>query len=229
MNYYKDDSRVSRRWAWVALLIYVVLISVALLTVRVELSSKSLSEAIIVELAPLPETPPQPEPLPKVTEAPMHEEYSEEDANNEVRGDDTETRSPNPRALFRQSQSGVDEPEDAANPRAKEDEREQSSGRGTGTAPKGSDMLDTGLQGRGLVGDLPLPRYQGDVEGKVLITVTVDASGRVTSAVYEPKGSTISDPGLIAEARSAAMKARFTESRSHLQGGVITYIFTLKR
>lgn len=229
MKYYRDDSNRSRRWAWMALLLYVVLIIVALFTVSVELSSPHKTDAIIIEMAPLPLPLPEPRPETALSEPEMHEEFDTQDADNEVRGEESESRTPNPRALFRQSQGGVDEEENAGNPRLKEDRRESTAGRGTGSAPKGSDLLDTGLQGRGLVGDLPLPRYAGDIEGRVVIAVTVDASGRVTSAIYEPKGSTISDAALIREAREAAMRARFTESESHLQGGVITYKFTLKR
>ena len=60
-----------------------------------------------------------------------------------------------------------------------------------------------------------------------MIRVTVDQHGRVTNATYEPKGSTSSDAALIAAAKSAAMRARFTESRSFIQGGTITYNFKL--
>ncbi|MFR0764142.1 MAG: TonB family protein [Alistipes communis] len=57
------------------------------------------------------------------------------------------------------------------------------------------------------------------------IRVTVDASGRVTGASYEPKGSTTDAAELIEAAKAAARKARFTESRATVQGGTITYIF----
>ena len=83
------------------------------------------------------------------------------------------------------------------------------------------------LKKRGLVGVLPLPEQPENKSGVVLIRVTVDASGRVTSAAYEPKGSTTSDVELVAEARKAALRTRFTESRTVIEGGVITYIFKL--
>ena len=139
-------------------------------------------------------------------------------------------RFPNRRCTtIRQSQSGPDEPENAGNPRASRAEEDAASGRGTGSSPEGSDQLDKGLQGRGLVGALPKPRYSANESGKVVIRVTVDRTGKVTDATYEPKGSTISNPELIEEARKAALQARFTESRSFVQGGTITYLFTLKR
>lgn len=52
----------------------------------------------------------------------------------------------------------------------------------------------------------------------------VDASGRVTSAAYEPKGSTTDAAELVEAAKAAARKARFTESRAAVQGGTITYV-----
>ncbi len=227
MNYYKENPNASRRWAWIALLLYGVLAVVALCGVTIDLPGSAEREPILVELLPLPE--PEPEPQPEERAPQMHETPAEEEQRNEVRGAAPETRTVNQKALFRQSQSGPDAPENAGNPYAQEAEEEQASGQGRGLSPEGTDWLDTGLQGRGLVGALPKPRYTGSASGKVVIRVTVDARGFVTSAVYEAKGSTTSDPELIREAQQAALKARFTESRSHLQGGLITYLFTLKR
>lgn len=227
MKYYKDNPDYSRRWAWLALLLYVVAMTASLLYVTVRMPRAAAQEPILVELVPLPEPEPEPEPVERAPQ--MHDAPAEEEQREEVRGPEPETRTANPRALFRQSQGGVDEPENAGNPHAREDVKDSASGSKTGLSPEGSDWLDTGLQGRGLVGSLPKPRYTGNASGKVVIRVTVDAAGHVTSAAYEPKGSTTSDPELIREAREAALRARFTESRSHLQGGLITYLFTLKR
>ena len=89
-------------------------------------------------------------------------------------------------------------------------------------------MLDEGLQGRGLVGALPQPIYPaGNKGGKVVIKVTVNQSGVVTDASYEPKGSTTSDKALVDAALAAARKARFTESKAFVQGGKITYLFKM--
>ena len=43
-----------------------------------------------------------------------------------------------------------------------------------------------------------------------------------------PKGSTVGDPGLIEAALAAARKARFTESSAAVQGGTITYVFSMQ-
>ena len=48
------------------------------------------------------------------------------------------------------------------------------------------------------------------------------------SASYEPKGSTTDAAELVGAAKSAALKARFTESRATLQGGTITYVFRME-
>ena len=77
--------------------------------------------------------------------------------------------------------------------------------------------------------DLPEPVFPpGNRGGKVVVRVTVDKSGRVTAATFEPKGSTTSASELVEAAVSAARKAQFTESRAYIQGGTITYIFKLK-
>ncbi|MFQ7387545.1 MAG: TonB family protein [Alistipes sp.] len=98
----------------------------------------------------------------------------------------------------------------------------------SGTQSRRAGPAGSGLQGRGLVGDLPKPSYPGSKSGKVIVRVTVDASGRVTSAAYEPNGSTTDAAELVGAAKSAALKARFTESRATLQGGTITYVFRME-
>lgn len=83
------------------------------------------------------------------------------------------------------------------------------------------------LKNRNLVGDLPRPSYPGNKQGKVVIRVTIDSSGAVTSVAYEPKGSTTSASELIEAARNAARKTRFTPSNISGEDGTITYIFRL--
>lgn len=226
MNYFKDDSYLPRRWALGALLLYVMAVAAMLVWVGIDLPAEPEKQAILVELTPLAQEQPQPAPVP---EAPQHDAPSTEESTEQIRGEEPQTRTINQRALFKQSQSGVDEPESAANSKAKEAKEESASGRGLGSAPKGSDLLDRGLQGRGLVGDLPRPSYKSNSEGKVVVWVEVDASGRVTSATYRQAGSTTSDQRLIDEALRAARQARFTESSAPVQGGEITYIFKMQR
>lgn len=227
MNYYKDNSASARHWATAALLLYAAAVAVLFLCVGIDVSAERPGEAILVELAPLPE--PEPAPEPEVAEPQPHAEPSPDERSEAAHGEAPAAQTVNPRALFRQSQSGPDEPENAGNPRMRSGEQDAARGRGAGQSPEGSDRLDRGLQGRGLVGALPKPRYSGNASGKVVVRVQVDRTGRVTSANYEPTGSTTSDPDLIREACKAALEARFTESASLAEGGTITYIFTLKR
>ena len=82
--------------------------------------------------------------------------------------------------------------------------------------------------GRSVVGKLPKPSYPGNESGKVVVDVTVDASGRVTYASYRAQGSTTNSKRLVDAAVEAARKARFSSSESLMQTGTITYVFTLE-
>lgn len=241
MNYYDEHTRASRRWAAAALAAYLLAVAAALSLAYIEVERPEQTAAIVlVELPEKPAPPPPPAP-PRTTPAPApapatpartaepvrHDEPAPVEQNNQTSGEQEETRTVNPRALFHQSASGPDEPADAGNRNAPQGESEQARGKGTGSKVQGLDQLDRGLQGRGLVGDLPRPDYPGNRAGKVLVRVTVDREGKVTSAEYEPKGSTTTDTALIAAARQAALQARFTASEQHVQSGVITYIFKL--
>ena len=77
-------------------------------------------------------------------------------------------------------------------------------------------------------GKLPKPSYPGNESGKVVVDVTVDASGRVTYASYRAQGSTTNSKRLVDAAVEAARKARFSSSESLMQTGTITYVFTLE-
>jgi len=76
---------------------------------------------------------------------------------------------------------------------------------------------------------LPKPEYKYQVEGKVVVEISVDRSGNVTQADAGVKGSTTLDGNLLKLARDAAMKAKFNRSDDAplLQKGKITYIFRL--
>lgn len=228
MYYYDPDNRSPRRWAIVAAAVYGVLLAGSFAAVSFDFTPalEKPGDTILIDLTePVPEEPPRP-PVQVATEPRQHDEAAPVEQVAQAAGKDEVTETPNPRALFKMNRGGADEPDNAGNPRAREGE-DKASGRGPGLNPDGLDQLDKGLQGRGLVGDLPRPSYPGGKSGKVVIRVTVDARGRVTGASYEPVGSTTDAPELVAAARQAALKARFTESRAAVQGGTITYVFTL--
>lgn len=220
----------SNHLGYIFVIVYVAAVVVAMRMLSFEVRMPEPQQnTIFVELEePRPTPAPAPPPV-KRSEAPRHETLAQVDNSQEISGKAEETRTVNSRALFKMDKSGADEPENAGNPYAKEDVEDKAKGTGGGLNPVGTDALDAGLQGRGLVGSLPEPVFPpGNRGGKVVVRVTVDKSGRVTAATFEPKGSTTSASELVEAAVSAARKAQFTESRAYIQGGTITYIFKLK-
>lgn len=225
MNYYDENDDKSKLYGGVAAAAYVVIVAAMLLLVYLPITVVETPTMMVIEF----EEEPRPKPKPIVTtQAPRHERLSSTTQNSQqVSGTDEKTQTVNRRAIFHSNKDGVDEPEDLGNPYAREGDENLASGDGGGLNPVGNDQLDEGLRGRGLVGNLPVPSYPGNVSGKIVIRVAVDQHGRVTSAAYEPKGSTSSDAALVAAAIEAAKRARFTESSSFVQGGTITYNFKL--
>lgn len=86
------------------------------------------------------------------------------------------------------------------------------------------------LKGRNVVGTLPKPSYNAQMEGIVVVQVKVDQYGNVTEAIPGVEGTTVTDKGLWNAARAAAMKAHFNMSADApvLQTGTITYKFKLQ-
>jgi outer membrane biosynthesis protein TonB len=102
----------------------------------------------------------------------------------------------------------------------------QNRGEGGGLGDKG---ITYDLQGRGFQ-KLPLPKYDYQGEGKVVVEVSVDRSGKVLQAIPGIKGSNTLDEYLLRVAKDAAMEAQF-EVKSDaplVQKGTITYNFVLK-
>ena len=233
MNLYLKSVRnlelKNRYWAWLVTALYVLLVTVAFAWVSFDFDNDRNRHSDIIYVEMVPEPPVQPDPPKRVAEAPRHERVATTDNTQQVTGTDEQTRTGNPRAIFHMNKGGVDEEHTGGNPYATEDEQDKASGTGGGLNPRGTDQLDTGLQGRGLVGDLPLPVFPNDNRsGKVVIRVTVNSDGTVASAVYEQRGSTTNDGVLVEAAKKAALKARFAESSAAVQGGTITYIFSLR-
>ncbi|MEA1897866.1 MAG: hypothetical protein U9N53_09420 [Bacteroidota bacterium] len=97
---------------------------------------------------------------------------------------------------------------------------------GTGTGDEG---VSYSLSGRVPLG-LPLPEYNYQVEGIVVVEVTVDRNGIVTKATPGVKGSTTLDENLLKAANDAALSARFDKKPDApaFQKGTITYHFMLR-
>lgn len=101
-------------------------------------------------------------------------------------------------------------------------------GTGTGTGDKG---ISYDLAGREIQGSLPRPKYEYQTEGRVVVDVSVDRSGKVVQAVPGGRGSTTLNQDLFRIAREAAMGAKFKvkQDAPPIQKGTITYIFILKQ
>ena len=86
------------------------------------------------------------------------------------------------------------------------------------------------VKGRSLKGSLPLPKYNVQNEGIVVVDIWVDPYGNVVDAKPGAQGTTVTDQRLWAAARAAALKAVFNMSTEAgaKQQGTITYIFKLK-
>jgi len=86
-----------------------------------------------------------------------------------------------------------------------------------------------GLSGRGLVGRLPLPVYNVQEDGTVVVQITVDKDGNVTKASAGARGTTTLNKTLLDAAERAARQAKFTRNPNAIeQTGTITYIFKLQ-
>ena len=222
----------SRYYAIIATILYGVGIALAMLYGVIYIEPKPIKEAELfvefIETVPEVSTESMTSPSPDMAE--KHQVVAEQVSSQQTEGAAPKTQTVNPRALFKMNQGGVDNAENSGNPYAQQSEEDSSSGRDSGLNPVGTEALDEGLQGRGLVGTLPMPAYPaGNRGGKVVVRVAVDREGKVTAATYEPKGSTTSDSSLVEAAIEAAKRARFTESAAFVQGGTITYIFKLKQ
>ena len=98
---------------------------------------------------------------------------------------------------------------------------------GSGGGDQGSG-ISYDLSGRS-ASSLPKPVYPGDDEGLVVVKVTVDKNGNVTAAEPGARGTTIMNQRFWAEARQAALKAKFNraENAPAFQQGTISYRFRL--
>lgn len=82
------------------------------------------------------------------------------------------------------------------------------------------------LSGRGAK-SIPMPAYDEEEQGKVVVTIYVDRDGNVLRAVPGAVGTTISTPSYWSKAKAAALKAKFSKNPDapEEQKGTITYYF----
>jgi TonB family protein len=86
------------------------------------------------------------------------------------------------------------------------------------------------VRGRSILGRMEQPTNTSNREGRVVVEITVDQSGKVTKAQARVIGSTIQDAVLWKAAEEAARKTVFNAdpNSSPMQTGTITYVFKLK-
>jgi len=91
-----------------------------------------------------------------------------------------------------------------------------------------SNSASFNLSGRSVIGEMPQPSYEVNLQGTVVVDITVDQNGNVVNARAISRGSTVSNATLWKAAEEAAKRTKFTRTADVLvQYGTITYIFRL--
>lgn len=241
MEYYDPTDRSSKRIAAAALVAamaaWVAVMYLSSVTIPPRREEPPL---VLVEIVELPEQEPAEkkprsavhnsvEPDTRTSRNRAHETPARQESSAQTEGEAEKTQTINQQALFRPVTGTPEESVPTGNRLAPEGDEESHSGEGRGYNLSGSDVqLDAGLLKRGLIGKAIIPRTEYNIPGKVVIYVTVDAAGNVTSAEYRQKGSTINNTTLIDLAKEAAYETKFNSSSKFAEGGTITYIFKLK-
>ncbi len=93
----------------------------------------------------------------------------------------------------------------------------------------GGNGISFSLAGRSPVA-LPVPTFNTQKEGRVVVRVRVDRKGKVVFAEPGVKGSTTLDKDLLAAAKRAALASSFNNKSDApaMQEGTITYVFRLR-
>ena len=99
-------------------------------------------------------------------------------------------------------------------------------GNGHGHGPGNGDGTSYNLANRTNL-YLPKPEYNSDDQGIVIVTITVDQTGKVTKAKAGAKGTTVTDKALWKQSEQAAYRAKFNKKKDAAieQIGTITYHF----
>ncbi len=171
---------------------------------------------------PEPVTPPR-EPQPTAEETEIPEEVAEE----------VPERRPNPNALFpgrtATGDTGTSEGVTEGPGNQGRETGDPASTHREGGDTGSPDGISFSLEGRSAL-SLPLPDYNYQVEGIVVVEVTVNRNGEVTNANPGVRGSTTLNEYLLSTARRAAERARFNvrPDAPAFQRGTITYHFRLQ-
>ncbi len=99
---------------------------------------------------------------------------------------------------------------------------------GAANGSGGYGTFDLGGRSLGSGSHLPVPAYNVQEEGRVVVNITVNPSGQVIGTGINPRTNTV-NPALRKAAEEAAKKARFNAvSTPNNQTGTITYYFNLR-
>lgn len=172
----------------------------------------------------------QPEPA-QTVEQPQPVPAEEVDA--EEMAEETPERRPDPSALFPgRTATGDNDTSEGETTGPGSQGRETGSldsPHRTGGDTGSPDGISFSLDGRNPL-SLPLPEYDYQVEGIVVVEVTVNRNGEVTNAIAGVRGSTTMNDYLLNTAKRAAERARFNvrQDAPASQRGTITYHFRLQ-
>ena len=91
----------------------------------------------------------------------------------------------------------------------------------------GGNGINFSLAGRSFGTKPPKPEDKGKTDGKVVVEIRVDRSGKVIGATPGKAGTTITDANVREACRKAALEAKFNSDPNapEVQIGTITYIF----
>ncbi len=165
---------------------------------------------------------------PEVTEGTQRTKESTPGDQGDVEIPDPRPPVINERALFRSRDKETTAGEQTARVASDKPQAGHAQGNVLNGNPAGTPSAQ--LEGRSVVGKLPLPEYTENTSGKVVVKILVDTYGKVTAATPGVEGTTVQSRTLWEAAKKAALQARFNISGSApaVQEGSITYIFSLK-
>ncbi|HKL07733.1 MAG TPA: TonB family protein [Bacteroidales bacterium] len=163
----------------------------------------------------------------------VKKETEEETKEEQTEEKEEEVREVNQQALFTGRNKDNDENTSEG---ITEGEGNQGSKTGSTESDNYSDLNSSGNNGINYSLDgrnpesLPKPEYNYQMEGKVVVEITVNRDGDVTDANPGVKGSTTLEATLLAAAKKAALKAKFDRKPDApaFQKGTITYYFRLQ-
>ena len=248
MRYYEqDDNRKGRRTALMAAAGYLAVLLILFFTISFRTVYNTVSDGMIVDFgsaeegsgatevtsAQIEEPDPVPTQLPEEVITQTHEktvsveEQTVQDPDPVIEPEKVEEPQVNPRGLF----PGVSTSPSTSqgNTGAQTNRGHEAGAESTpDAAGKGTDGTEIDLPNRQVMGRLPLPRYNEDIEGRIIVDITVDGRGNVVRASVKMEGTTILNETLHREAVEAARRSKFSGANLPEQFGSITYVFKLK-